>query len=223
MNWINEFQLFLFDFDGLLVNTEEIHYKAYQKMCADRGFNFDWTFSRYCKAAHYRAEALQEQLYEYLPELYKAEPEWKVLYSEKTAALIEMYNQGDVQLMPGAKQLLEKLSIANVPRAVVTHSADKLVNIIRNQHPILNTIPYWITRHDYSMPKPNPECYLKAIEMHAPKDGKVIGFEDSPRGIHALLGTRAQPVIVAKTDYPEIPQFESQGVIRLHSLEEINF
>ena len=32
MRWISEYQLFLFDLDGLLVNTEELHYQAYKNM-----------------------------------------------------------------------------------------------------------------------------------------------------------------------------------------------
>ena len=33
MDWIKKYQLFLFDFDGLLVNTEEMHFLAYKQMC----------------------------------------------------------------------------------------------------------------------------------------------------------------------------------------------
>ena len=31
MKWVDRFDLFLFDLDGLLVDTESFHYKAYKK------------------------------------------------------------------------------------------------------------------------------------------------------------------------------------------------
>ena len=87
MRWIHQFQLFLFDFDGLLVNTEELHFLAYKKMCSNRGFNFDWSFERYCESANYIADLLKHELYEKFPLLYEMEPSWDVLYAEKKAIL----------------------------------------------------------------------------------------------------------------------------------------
>lgn len=221
MRWIHDYQLFLFDFDGLLVNTEEIHFMAYKRMCSGRGIDLNWSFDRYCQAAHYRAEAMQEQLYEEFPALKAMEPSWNVLYAEKKAFMVQLLNEGAVHLMPGAERLLQALQDAGVKRCVVTHSADELVSVIRRKNPILDTIPLWITREHYSHAKPNPECYLKAIEKFASEGEKVIGFEDTPRGVTALLGTRAQPVLVCKAAYPEIPAFSSKGVLHYPSLDAL--
>lgn len=221
MKWIHEYQLFLFDFDGLLVNTEEIHYLAYKNMCAARGLDLDWSFSRYCEAAHYDAEALRHQIYAKFPLLQQAEPNWSVLYAEKKQAVLTLLRQGAVQLMPGAEKLLQELHKANIARCVVTHSADDLVNLIRQQHPILNTIPHWFTREHYSHPKPNPECYQKAIATFSQPGDRVIGFEDTPRGLTALLGTDATSVLVCQAKYPEIPSFISKGALHYSSLDKL--
>jgi len=211
MSWIHQYQLFLFDFDGLLVNTEEIHYQAYKKMCANRGFNFHWDFERYCQAAHYDANALRDQLFIELPALHAQEPDWSVLYAEKKKALRELLLNGAVQLMPGVEKLLKLIKEADIKCCVVTHSPDDMVSIIRQQLPILNTIPFWITREHYVQPKPNSECYLKAIDLLAEPQDKVIGFEDTPRGLRALSGTRAKSVIICQTNYPELPAFIQAG------------
>jgi beta-phosphoglucomutase len=83
MQWIHEYQLFLFDFDGLLVNTEEIHYRAYQRMCAHYGVIMDMNFEDYCKIAHYHSEGLSEELYKQYPKLKEQESSWDILYAEK--------------------------------------------------------------------------------------------------------------------------------------------
>jgi haloacid dehalogenase superfamily, subfamily IA, variant 3 with third motif having DD or ED len=222
MDWIKEYQLFLFDFDGLLVNTEEIQFMAYKRMCAGRGVDLKWQFSDYCRVAHYSSEGLRDQIYAQYPELKDQEPSWNVLYSEKKKALADLLNEGAVHPMPGVVKLLTALQDAGIPRCVVTHSPDELVNIARRKNPIFNTIPVWFTRENYSHPKPNPECYLKAIETLAKPTDKVIGFEDSPRGLRALMGTRAKPVLVCPDIYPEIPTFVSAGVTYYPSFESLS-
>jgi beta-phosphoglucomutase len=220
MHWLDQYQLFLFDFDGLLVNTEEIHFLAYKKMLAARGISLNWSFARYCQAAHYEAEALRIQLYDAFPQLQKQEPNWSVLYAEKKKALQHLYETGAVQLMAGAEKLLQQLHSKKAKRCVVTHSPDELVNLIRKQLPILNTIENWVTREQYGQPKPHSECYLKAIELFAKPSDKIIGFEDTPRGLRALSGTRAQPVIVCEIDYPELPSFIKSGAWHFPSFEQ---
>jgi len=190
-------------------------------MCAARGYNLDWSFSRYCQAAHYEATALRDQVYTTFPILQKQEPNWDVLYAEKKQALITLFKTGAVHLMPGAESLLKALQVANIPRCVVTHSADELVSLIRTQNPILNTIPHWFTREHYSQPKPHPECYLKAISTFAKPNDNIIGFEDTPRGLKALLGTRAKPVLVCSAEYPEIPSFKALGASHYSSLKDL--
>jgi beta-phosphoglucomutase len=221
MQWINNYQLFLFDFDGLLVNTEEIHFLAYQRMLKSNGVVLTWDFDRYCQVAHYDPDGLRKQIYAAFPELERREPNWSVLYAEKKKAVIDLVKEGAVHLMPGVEILLTALQAANIKSCVATHSPDELVNAVRHQQKILDTIPYWITREDYTHPKPHPECYLKAIERFASKGDRIIGFEDTPRGIRALLATPAKPVLVCQARYPEIPQFIAQGVTHIHSLEDL--
>lgn len=41
MEWTQDYHLFLFDFDGLLVDTEALHLEAYRRMCAEKGHTLD--------------------------------------------------------------------------------------------------------------------------------------------------------------------------------------
>lgn len=221
MQWIHDYQLFLFDFDGLLVNTEEVHFAAYRKMCRARGFDLKWSFDRYCKAAHYRADDLKEQIYAEFPGLRSQEPDWKVLYAEKKAIMVDLLEHGAIHMMPGAENLLRTLAETDLPRIIVTHSPLELIQAIRKQQPILDTVTHWITREDYTHPKPSPECYLLAIKKFSKPGDRIIGFEDTPRGLTALMETDAQPVMVTTVKYPEIPSFLKKGVLLYPSLLDI--
>jgi beta-phosphoglucomutase len=221
MSWISNYQLFLFDFDGLLVNTEELHFLAYQQMMQARGITLNWSFERYCQSAHYSSEKFRKEIFEQYPDLQVQDPTWEILYREKQANMERLLDSGEVHLMPGVEALLTRLQSANLNHVVVTHSPIQLISIVKAKHAVLKQIPHWITRHDYTHPKPNSECYQIAIDRYSKPSDKVIGFEDSPRGVTALLGTQAQAVLITKTPYPEIPGFLERGVKRFDSLEDI--
>lgn len=198
MKWIHHYQLFLFDFDGILVNTEELHYKAYLKMCADRGFSLKWDMPTYMRHAFYSATGVMEGIYKHFPELQKIEPRWEVLYQEKKRAYAELLQKEGTTVMPGVEKLLLALEVAGIKRCVVTHSPHEQITLIRKQHPLLNSIPHWITREQYAQPKPSSECYEKALAQFRAKNERAIGFEDSPRGLKALLATDADAVLLSE-------------------------
>lgn len=170
-------------------------------MCSDRGFTLNWSEKVYIQHAMYTATGVKEGIYRQLPDLEREEPCWDVLYREKKKAYLELLLNEGVSLMPGVTELLVALEKANIKRCVVTHSPADQIALIRKQQPLLDSIPIWITREDYTQPKPSSECYERAIsKMHA-SGMRIIGFEDSPRGLKSLLGTAAEGVLI--TDYFE--------------------
>lgn len=222
MQWIHQYQLFLFDFDGLLVNTESLHFQAYQRMCAARGFPLNWSFDRYSDAAHHHATGLRDRIYAEFPALQAQEPDWNILYAEKKKAFLNLLKEGAAELMPGAADLLLALKEADIKRCVVTHSSITLIQTIRHQNPILDSIPHWLTREDYSNPKPDPECYQTAIKRLAQNGEQVIGFEDSPRGLNALLQTSAKPVLICPQDSPYLKHLLKNELAYYPSFTAIN-
>lgn len=216
MDWIHRFQLFLFDFDGLLVNTEHLHYQAYVNMLAARGCFIDWDFSKFCTLAHLNADALKQQIYAEFPSL---EPDWKILYAEKKQIYFDLIASGKVELMPGVEPLLQALNKAGIQRCVVTNSLLEQIQLLRSQHPVLQTIPHWITREDYEKPKPDPECYLRAIQLYGKKGDRIIGFEDSIRGLQALEQTSAQPVLICPNHHPLLDMVLSRGVLHFEQID----
>jgi beta-phosphoglucomutase len=221
MDWINHYNLFLFDFDGLLVNTEELHFEAYKRMLKARGITLKWDFSRFCLSAHYSATKLQEDILLENPSL---QPEsWQELYNEKKNHYMQLLAEGKVQLMEGVEDLLNALEKASIKRCVVTHSPKEQIEAIKAQHKALQSIPHWVTRELYHHPKPHPECYQKAIALFSDDGDKIIGFEDTPRGLAALACTKARPVLICHKDHPGVQEALKLGVCYFESFKQIKF
>ncbi len=220
-DWIEEFDLFLFDFDGLLVDTEPLHYAAFMNLCEKHGYALEWDLSDYCKVAHSGGFALKEKLCSLYPHLEKEQGSWESFYKEKEPLLYEEFDQKGLKLMPGADELLEQLSSRKKAFCVATHSKRVWTEHIVQQLPSLQRIPLWVTREDFSQPKPSPESFLQAIDRMHGHDKRVIGFEDAPRGVRALQQTPAKRVLVQQE--PLFPEefFNDPAFYFCQSLQEV--
>ncbi len=223
MQWIQQFDLFLFDFDGLLVNTEEIHAAAYRQMCKQRGYNLDWSLFEFFQAAHFESTGLRDAIYRKFPELQKEEPRWEVLYAEKKQCYQELLEKGDLSLMPGVAEVLIALEKAGKRRCVVTNSTKLQVDLIKEKIPLLKTIPVWFTRENYREPKPHPECYLTAIGQLGKPGDRMIGFEDSTRGFQALKDAGVPtPLLIGPGDHPQMKDFKGTYFPSFNSIVDLH-
>ncbi len=221
IEWIRSFELFLFDFDGLLVNTEELHFAAYIEMCRARGYVLSWDFYRFCLAAHFESTGMRDAIYEELPSLKEEEPRWEVLHAEKKRIYLNLLRKGSLHLLPGVERLLKALEAEGIRRCVATHSPREQIEEIKAAIPALQTIPVWITREDYINPKPAPDAYLTALARLQQPGDRVIGFEDSIRGAKALIGAHVQPVLICPAYHPQLSHDLLQKVPQFTSFEEI--
>ncbi len=220
MKWAENFDLFLFDLDGLLVNTEELHFDAYRTVCGRKGMELKWSFDHYCSVAHQGSDDLQHALYGEFPHL--QDESWDAFYADKKNTYLSILKSSRLALMPGVEKLLKNLAARGVKRCVATHSAREQVEYIRSTLPVLQTIPLWVTRESYDLPKPAPDAYLKAIELLGDPQDRVVGFEDSMRGIMALKGTRAHPVLICSERHPQLKNSALQGVTHFGSFETMS-
>lgn len=218
MDWIQHYQLFLFDFDGLLVDTERLHFLSYQEMCRRYGCEMNWDFQQFCERAHSKAMGVFDAIEREFPQIFEKEPSKDVLYAEKKAIYVAMLKSARLELMQGAADLLTLLLERKAKRAVVTNSPKEHIEIIKESLPLLKSIPLWITREDYCSPKPSPEGYLTAIRKLAAPGDRMIGFEDTLKGLKALLAAGVEGVLVCPAQHGAVKECISLGAKHFQSL-----
>jgi HAD superfamily hydrolase (TIGR01509 family) len=195
---------YLFDLDGVLVRTEELHFAAYREVAAATGRDLPWSFERYCLAAHYGTERLRGELAAALPGLLPDVAAWDALYAAKSRAYLELLARAPIELLPGAAAALERLTAAGTACAVVTNSTREQTARVRRRQPVLDSVPVWVTREDYAAAKPAPDGYRVALARLGVAPAAALGFEDTPRGVQALVAAGVDAVLVTHIPYPDL-------------------
>ena len=152
MRAFEKIDLILFDLDGLLVDTERVHWKAYQKMCQEFGCTLDWDFPTYFGIAGASSEGIQNRIQQEIPHLFHGRT-WEELYAVKKEKFFELMTQLPIPLMPGVEQCLPLLATLHKPMAVVTHSPRRFVEMVQQSHPVFDLISTWISREEYQVPQ----------------------------------------------------------------------
>ena len=96
---------------------------------------------------------------------------------------LEMLQTGDIRI-PGVERTLKSLE-NRYTMAVVTSSLREHFEIIHRRTNYKRFFNFFLTREDYEKSKPEPEPYLKALQLLAIDPDKVVVVEDSERGIIA--------------------------------------
>ncbi len=171
------FKAVFWDNDGVLVDTEKFYYLANKKL-----------LSRYQIEL---TEELFRDLYltrstgawHLIPHVNSESTDISNLRNERNAMYIEILQTGDFSI-PGVEQTLKSLKDRYI-MAVVTSSLREHFEIIHRRTGYQRFFNMVLTREDYNKSKPEPEPYLKALELLAIDPDKVVVVEDSERGVIA--------------------------------------
>ncbi len=216
-NFFQDFDLFFFDLDGLLLDTEYLHYKGFISASKNFGYNFSFDFSFYLEQISQGRNILKSILCSSYPSLHS---DWELLYRYKEELYISSLINNDVNFMPGAEILIKELLYLGKEIVIVTNSNKLMTTLIKEKVSLLQKIEKWVVREDYNLPKPYPDSYVRAKSLYVKEGAKVISFEDSIKGITSLLKAFLFGVLVSPYDVIR-KRGEDIGIMTLRSLEEI--
>jgi D-arabinose 5-phosphate isomerase GutQ/beta-phosphoglucomutase-like phosphatase (HAD superfamily)/choline kinase len=193
------YDLYLFDLDGTLINTETLHQDAYNQAFKYYNIDINLTNNDYCKYAHLNEVSMKNFVLSIDKNI-----NYTQVYSKKKELYINMLNN-NLKYITGADLFLQKLFHNNKKTCIVTHSDNETLDIIMSKLPLLKQVSYIVTRDICINKKPHPECYLRCINKF--KSCKnIIGFEDSYKGYLALsrLDINITRVFIGSNNYPLI-------------------
>jgi beta-phosphoglucomutase len=166
----------LFDFDGVLVDSEPVHYLCWTEILAPFGIELPWEYyERHCIGVSDRAmiQTLvtlggKPELFDDIYELY---PKKKQLFRDRMLV--------DPPMPPETRALIQTLT--EPPVAVVTSSGQTEVEPILDRLGLLPRFSTTVYGGDVERLKPAPDPYLLAAARMGAKTPLVI--EDSDAGV----------------------------------------
>ena len=180
----------LFDFDGVIADTESQYTVFWNKMGKDylgleefghtiKGQTLVQIFGKYF-------EGMEKQQAEIVPMLDEFERDMSYEY------------------IPGVYDFMLSLKEAGIPMAIVTSSNDIKMQQAYKAHPeLLEIVDAILTSEHFSKSKPDPECFLKGMEVLGGKPEETVVFEDSFHGLAAGRASGARVVGLATTNKRE--------------------
>ena len=182
---------FIFDLDGVIVDTAKYHFKSWKIIGKKLGFELTKTQNELLKGVS-REKSLDRILSWGGISIDRFE---KKKYLEKKNELYKGFisNLSQMDILPGVNKLLDFAAIKDIPIAL--GSASKNAHQILKKLGIRNKFKVVIDGNLTSKSKPHPEVFLKGAKMLGVNPKEVIVFEDSFAGVKAA--NRAKMVSVA--------------------------
>lgn len=181
----------LFDVDGTLAETEEIHRLAFLDAFAEEGLDWDWNVDLY--RALLKTTGGKERIRRFLDETgvdRAAFPDHRVarLHARKTEFYGRRIAAGRVSLRPGVERLLREARDRGLRLAIVTTTARPNVAALLEA-----TLPgegaglfeTMVCGDEVAAKKPAPDAYREALARLALPPAAGLAFEDSMNGLAA--------------------------------------
>ena len=216
-------QAVIFDCDGVLVDTEPLHYKAFQEVLAPLGLghSYDHYLQRYIGFDD--RDAFLEAFREAGRPLDDAALARLIRAKEKV--LQGIIRQG-IASFPGVVTLVRALADHQVPLAVASGALRHEVDAFVEGLGLTGFFAAIIAANDVKRSKPDPETYLKALEqlqqeIGSPvlEPGSCVAIEDTPAGIQSAKGAGLYVVGVCNS-FPSAQLSSANHVVA--SLEELD-
>ena len=187
---------FLFDMDGVIVDSNPAHKIALKQFCRQHGHDLT-------------EEQLREKIYgrtnkDWIPNVFGSiSKELAREYADEKEALFRELYRKEIKPLAGLLNFLDQSVQLGVPRAIATSAPRANVDFTLS---LTGTEKYFSTILDEAFVtkgKPDPEIYLKTAAALGFDPAHCIVFEDSLSGVQAGKSAGCKVVGIATTHTPE--------------------
>lgn len=220
-------QALIFDVDGTLAETEELHREAFNQTFNEFDLAWHWDQERYHTLL--KITGGKERMLAHAASLGIDDFDPLPLHKRKTTLYNEMLSQGAIALRPGVEALIRKAKEKSLRLAIATttsrENVETLIRVTLGGDP-----HHWFeaicTGEDVAIKKPDPEVYQIALARLALTARGAIAFEDTKNGVLAARGAGLD-VIVTPSLYSAGEDFSGALAIietlEAHNLSDLDF
>ena len=199
-------KLVIFDFDGVIVDSERAHYDSFRQALLPEGIDLSWEL--YCQKYLCYSDlecipaALADFGYPYEPELINR------IFEEKKDVYERFITTTDITY-PGVEALLKDLRANRIQIAIYSGSLTDEIKMILQINGLTEYFPVIVGAEEVKQGKPHPEGYLLALarvneqsgSQDPVKPNECVVIEDSIGGVQAAQGAGMKCLAVTNS-YP---------------------
>jgi HAD superfamily hydrolase (TIGR01509 family) len=190
---------FIFDMDGVVIESTDIHTQAWEIYLTRHGINPDGVMARMLGK---RNDQIVHHIWgNHLPpdEVERHGADKEQLYRDMMAPVFDAHIVGGVgAFMAAARQ-------AGIPCALATNAEPGNVEFVLDRTGLRPHLLAIVDGHQVEHPKPHPEVFLTAAARIGADPRNCVIFEDSPGGLQAARAAGAR-VVAVLTTLSEAPQ-----------------
>jgi HAD superfamily hydrolase (TIGR01509 family) len=204
----------VFDFDGVIVDSEPLHLRAYQEVLEPRGISLprEEYYARYLgfdDVGMFRAVA---QSRGWTPH----DGELSALVAEK-ARVFDALREAGESLYPGASECISRLA-AKWPVGIASGALRHEIEATIRGHALDRYIRFIVASGETPASKPAPDPYARAAELHGLPPSECLAIEDSRWGIESAKAAGLWCIGITNT-YPVAELMHADAIIT--SLDEV--
>ncbi len=204
----------VFDFDGVIVDSEPLHLRAYQEVLEPLGVSLprEEYYARYLgyddvgvftAVGESRGWSMDEE-------------KVRTLIAEKTRVFDQMMAGAD-HLYPGAAECVARLSSV-YPLGIASGALRHEIEMTLNGSGLARHFRFIVASGDTAASKPAPDPYARAAELHGRPPSACLAIEDSRWGIESAKTAGLWCIGITNT-YPVSELLEADAIIT--SLDEL--
>ena len=205
----------VFDFDGVLADSEPLHLRSYQEILEPHGVKLDQ--KTYCdRYLGFDDEGVFRQIAADYG-LMMGDEEIELLMLEKSRRFEALVSGANV-LYPGAAACARTLA-ATWPIGVASGALRHEIELMLRGAGLLNAFKFIVAAGETDRTKPAPDPYLRAAELHGVPASACVAIEDSRWGLQSARTAGMRTIAVTHT-YPRDTLAGDADVV-VESLAEI--
>lgn len=204
----------IFDFDGVLVDSERHHMAAYNAVFQKYGHTLDEQeyFKYWTSLGHGPAGEIERHGLNIDP----AE-----IRRQKRPTFSELCRSGVVKFFPEAREVVEILSRAEKTLAIASGTMKSDIDAILQNEDLLDAFAS-VVGSDTAALKPDPESFLMVLRDVGVSPGEAVIVEDAEKGVSAAIAAKI-PVVVVRTPETGAIDFSAADLVLDSHAELLSF
>lgn len=193
---------FLFDNDGVLIDTTELHGLSWQKLMEEdpklemtrEQFRFGFGKTNALIMAETMPNSTDEQ---------------RLYWSMRKEELFRQLARHEVEIIHGMEDFLQKVQKANIPHIIASSTPLKNLEMYIEATHLGKYFEHYVSGEEVAHGKPAPDIFIEAAHRLGLEPQECVVFEDAPAG---LLAARAAGcfVVAMETSHTqeELPTYD---------------